>query len=300
LGRHAGAIGNQQGQATIDWMALVLLVALVAGASVKLAPSFDGKSLGGALAHGLLCAVKRSCTTDDGDAALAEAYGSRNAHLVRRQLPSLVFEPGERQLPVDWRECREVACATTADDHAVDAHRTDAGRRVTVFTRLIQEAGTRYIQYWAYYPDSNTTLAGSDKLWERSVIAQLAGKLLTGSTRYPGYHRDDWEAASVRIGRNGSATLRVTSHGHWQWCKYRGCRGRWGRHTGWMRVSKGSHAGHVPLERIGELRERTSTARGIRLVPLESIDSRGYRRLDPDIAPPWSKDAYANPESSDS
>lgn len=281
-------------------MTLVLVAAIALAALSQVATTFDGRSLGGALAHHLACAVKRSCGDELGDGALEAAYGPADAHLVRRHLPSLVYEPGERQLPVDWRTCREVACATAADDASLDAHRTDVGHRVTVFTRLVRKAGRRYIQYWTYYPDSNTTLAGSDELWERSPIAQLAGKLLTGSARYPGYHRDDWEAASVRLERDGSASLRVTSHGHWQWCKHGECRDRWGPHTGWMRVSKGSHAGHVPLERIATLRERTSTASGIRLVPLEPLDRRGYRRLDPGIAPPWLKDVYANPESSDS
>ena len=78
--------------------------------------------------------------------------------------------------------------------------------------------------------------------------------------------------------------------------------------TGWTRVSRGSHAGHIPLgaERRGgagplresrsaaglragrvrhfpllpgrDLRERTSTAEGLRLIPLETHDRRAYGR----------------------
>jgi hypothetical protein len=119
---------------------------------------------------------------------------------------------------------------------------------------------------------------------------------------------------TVRLDPGARAAVRVTSHGHWQWCK-RGCRGAWGPATGWARVSRGSHAGHVPTEPLvgvrgrrarrpqlpgRDLRERTVSPEGIRLVPLEGIDTSGYRRLDPGISPPWEKDAYVNPESSGS
>jgi hypothetical protein len=152
---------------------------------------------------------------------------------------------------------------------------------------MVRWRGNTYVQYWTYYPDSNTTLAKSDWLW----------RLLPGAGAYPGYHRDDWEAIAIRVDRDGRFATRVTSHGHWQSCKHSHCRGRWGKATGWARVSRGSHAGHIPLELADE---RTSTPDAIRLVPLETVDRRRYRRLDPDIAPPWEKDAYENPESSGS
>jgi hypothetical protein len=276
---------------------MVLVASLVLGALGATVPAVDGRSLGAALAHRLVCSVKGTCGT--GDRALARAYGERDAALVRRHLQGLVFEPGERQLPVDWRDCRAVACAVAPDDRDLDAHRTDAGLPATVFTRLQRRGGRRYIQYWFYYPDSNTAWAGSDWVWKHSPGLQGLGALVTGSTAYPGFHRDDWEAAAIRIGRDGRAAVRVTSHGHWQWCKRSSCVGRWGPANGWTRVSRGSHAGHVPLSGR-EPGERTSTPDGIRLVPLEAVDRDPYRRLDPDIAPPWRKDAYENPESSGS
>ena len=112
----------------------------------------------------------------------------------------------------------------------------------------------------------------------------------------------DWEGYQVRIDRQGRTTVRSTSHGHWQYCKRRRCEGRWGPDTGWSRVSRGSHAGHIPLagrRRLvpgRDMRERTSTADGLRLVPLESIDRRRYRALDPGISPPWRKRVYRHPE----
>lgn len=290
-------MASERGQASAEWVAAILVVALAAGAALAALPAVDGRSLGGALAHRFVCAVGGGCASDD---ALARAYGAGDAELVKRHLQGLVFEPGERQLPVDWRACRAVACAVAPDDVDLDAHRTATGLSATVFTRLLRRDGRLYIAYWFYYPDSNTTWAGSDRIWRHSPIGQI-GQLVTGSKDYPGFHRDDWEGAVVRVERDGRASVRVTSHGHWQWCKRRSCAGRWGPTTGWTRVSRGSHSGHVPDDRPGQgLRERTTSAEGIRLVPLEGIVKSGYRRLDSGISPPWEKQAYEKPESSGS
>lgn len=304
----------QRGQATVEWTALALLVALALVGLGSLAGRVDGRSFGGFLAHRLACAIRGGC--DDGDRALARAYGDRGAALVRRRAPSLVYEPGERQLPVDYRRCRRPACAQAPDDRDLDAHRTASGGRATAFTRLQRRGGRTYVQYWLYYPDSTTAWAGSDRLWERSRVLPLLGRLVRGTPDYPGWHRDDWESVQVRVDRDGSAWTRASSHGHYQGCKWSECRDRWIEATGWSRVSRGSHAGHIPVERRDgappaaagplrgyrrllpgrDLRERTTTAEGLRLVPLESLAGRGYRRLDPDIEPPWRKEAYRRPE----
>lgn len=290
---------DERGQAAIEWVALVCVTTLLLSGALMLSRSADARSLGGFLAHEIVCLARSGCS--DGDDALRRAYGSRDAELTRSHLPGLVFESGERQLPVDWRRCRAVSCATVAGDSGSDVHRSAAGERATVFTRVQHRDGRTYIQYWTYYPDSNTTFAGSDRLWARSPLAQTVGLLLRGTARYPGFHRDDWEGIAVRLSRDGRAAVRVTSHGHWQWCKQRLCRGLWGPVTGWTRVSRGSHAGHVPdRSPMARSSERTATAEGVRLVPIEGIDRRGYRRLDPAIAPPWLKEAYGNPESPDS
>jgi hypothetical protein len=251
----------------------------------------DGRSFGGFIVHRLVCAVRGGC--DDGDAALAGTYGKSDAQLLRRHAPGIVYEPGERELPVDYRECRKAACSNAPDDRDLDAHRTDSGRRATVYTRVIRRHGSTYLQYWLYYPDSNSTFAGSDRLW-RALQAPLPGR----ASPYPGFHLDDWEGYHVRIDRRGRVAVRATSHGHFQWCKHRRCRNRWGAPTGWTRVSRGSHAGHIPLERLPgrDLRERTTTAEGLRLVPLESIDRRRYRRRAARIRPPWQKRVYRHPE----
>ena len=289
----------------MEWVGLVLLAALSLGGLASAAPAVDGRSFGGFLAHRIVCAVKRGC--DDGDAGLGRAHGRRDAALLRSHAPNIVYEPGEESLPVDWRRCRSRRCSDADDDRDSDVHRSRSGRRATVFTRVVRRRGRLYLQYWLYYPDSNTTWAGSDRLWERSRLLPLVARALGGSGRYPGFHPDDWEGYQVRIDPDGSTWARATAHGHYQGCKQRRCRNRWIGSTRWTRVSRGSHAGHIPVERRGgrfeprypgrDMRERTSTSEGLHLVPLEGIDRRRYRRLD---RPPWQKPSYRDAESGSS
>lgn len=314
-------MGSQSGQATVEWVGLTLLAGLVLAGLAVAGPTFDGRSFGGFLAARIACAVEaRRCAHEA--ATLARAYGDRNAELVRAHAPGLVYEPGERQLPVDYRRCRLPECAWAPDDRDLDAHVTDAGERATVFTHVLRRDGRTYLQYWLYFPDSNTTWAGSDAVWARSQLAPLIGQVLFGSPRYPGLHRDDWEGYQVRIDPDGKVWARASSHGHYQGCKHAVCRNRWMGARGWTRVSRGSHAGHIPVERADpgrpplraapprpdrprfrralpgvDLDERTSTGEGLRLIPLETRDPRGYRPLDEDVMPPWRKEAYVDPES---
>ena len=139
---------GEGGQTTAEWTGLVLLVAVALGALLAFARDVDGRSFGGFLAHRVVCAARGGCA--DGDRALARAYGERGAGLVRAHAPNLVYEPGERQLPVDYRRCRRTGCADAPDDRDLDAHRTEGGERATVFTRVIRREGRVYIQYWLY------------------------------------------------------------------------------------------------------------------------------------------------------
>jgi hypothetical protein len=45
------------------------------------------------------------------------------------------------------------------------------------------------------------------------------------------------------------------------------------------------------------MRERTTTAEGLRLIPLELLDPKTYAPMDDDVKPPWRKQAYRDPES---
>jgi hypothetical protein len=304
-------MGSEHGQAAVEWIGVVLLVALALGALLLAGLHMDGRSLGGFLAHRIVCAARGGC--GDGDVALARAYGKRDAELVRRNAPNMVYEHGEPSLPVDYRRCRSRRCSDAPDDHELDAHRTSTGQRATVFVHVIRRGGRRYIQYWFYYPDSNTTWMGSDKLWRASSLP-LVSLLLRGRAGYPGFHPDDWEGYQVRVDRDGRTFARATSHGHYQGCKQAACHNRWVPATGWTRVSRGSHAGHLPVDLLGlrplrlrprypgvDIRERTTTGEGLRLVPLERVDRRGYRpRGEDGIAPPWRKRAYGEPEGGSS
>jgi hypothetical protein len=98
----------------------------------------------------------------------------------------------------------------------------------------------------------------------------------------------------VRIGRDGRVRTRASSHHGYQWCKQRRCKNDWGPWTGWSRVSRGSHAGHIP-ERLE--RERTTTSPGLKLIPIESLDTSTYDPLDPGITPPWRKEVFSDPLS---
>jgi hypothetical protein len=307
---------DERGQAAVELTVLLLLASLALGALSAVALRVDGRSLGGFLAFRIVCATEREC--HDGDTALTRAYGARDAALVRELAPNLVYEPGERQLPVDWRACRRTACAEAPDEPGLDVHRSHAGERATAFTRVVRRDGRTYIQYWLYYPESKTVWAGTDALWDSAWRRIQRHGLARRPPAYPGSHRDDWEAYAVRIDPGGRAWVRASSHRHWQGCKRFWCRNDWTARTGWTRVSRGSHAGHIPLRhelqglpwapRVRQvpllpgrdLEERTTTAEGIRLVPLETLDARGYRPIDDDIEPPWQKEAYREPESDES
>ena len=68
-------------------------------------------------------------------------------------------------------------------------------------------------------------------------------------------------------------------------------------------MSRGSHAGHVPMDVHLRPRypgrgmcERSSTGEGLRLVPLEPLRAkRRYRPLAKEVRPPWRKRAYRHP-----
>ena len=278
----------ERGQAALEWVGLVLLIGLACGAAVAATASgaFDGRPLGAELTHVLVCAVRGDC--DEEDDELRAAYGDRDAALVREFLPNLVYEPRTRTLPVDFRECRSHGCSDAPDEARLDIHRT---RRAdaTVFTHVVRDGGETFIQYWLYYPDSTSTWMGSAAIWR--------GAIERGTKKdYPGYHRDDWESVQVRIDdATGAARMRASSHGWYQGCKESRCKNTWTRWGGWSRVSYGSHAGHIPMP-APDPDERTTTAAGIRLVPIEGL-KRSERATEFEVTPPWDKRVYLDPRS---
>jgi hypothetical protein len=291
---------GERGQASVEWVGLLLLVSVALSALVGFVPVADGRPLGAAIARALVCAVKRDCQTQD--ASLRRAYGERDALLVRQNTPNLVYEPGTFTLPVDYRRCRSHRCSDAPDDRDLDASRSARGGvQATAFTHVVHGGGMTYIQYFLYYPDSPSTFFH----WH--------GLLNTLGIHDPADHPDDWESFEVRIDKRGRVAVRASAHGHWQWCKHVWCKNKWGPGTGWTRVSRGSHAGHIPLAMSPHLKkwgvgvryrplrpgaglhERSTTAPGIKLVPLETLGHNTYRPKKGGIKPPWTKKAYADP-----
>jgi hypothetical protein len=312
-------VAAERGQATIEWVGLVLLVALALGALVAVVPVGGGRTLGDAVAHALVCAVRGGCAAEAarGDTELVAAYGARDAALVRRYAPNIAYERGTYTLPVDWRQCRSHRCSDAPDRADLDVHRsTRGGVPATAFTHVVHRGGQTYLQYWFYYPDSTTTWGGLAAIWS-------ALELVGGRSSYPGFHLDDWEGFQIRIETSGRAFARATAHYGYQYCKAATsrCQDRWGPWTGWTRVSRGSHAGHIPMVtrsvRTGvphgpqrrrpvilpvregiDVHERVTTAPELRLVPLEPIDPRSYRSRQRDgPIPPWAKAVYRDPTS---
>jgi hypothetical protein len=307
---------GQTGQTTVEWPGLVLLVALAFGTWLTVGPRVDGRSFGGFLAHSIVCAVRGGC--DDGGDDLARVHGDRDAELLRRYAPSLVYEPGTYTLPVDPRACRSHDCADAPDDQDLDAHFSRRGRvPATAFTHVARVDGETYLQYWLYYPDSTSTVANAAGAWNAVAnrVKKASGEV---KYRYPGFHPDDWESVQVKIDRSGRPFVRASSHHWYQGCKRRSCRNEWTPLTGWSRVSRGSHAGHIPLRERGggfelsvghgvrwrrpayspsypgiDVRERTTTAAGLRLVPVDLLprDMRFH------VSPPWRKQVYRDPRS---
>ncbi len=300
---------SEAGQAAVEWTSGVLLVALALSAAAAFVPAVDGRSFGGFLAHSIVCAVHGDCAQRDD--ALRVAYGPGDAALVRRYAPNIVYEPGTHTLPIDFRRCQSHHCSDAPDDRSLEVSRsTRGGVPAAAFTHVARRGEETFLQYWFYYPDSPSTFLGSHALL----------KHLPGGD--PADHRHDWEGYQVRVGPDGRALVRATSHHGYQGCKERQCKNRWIAWTGWTRVSMGSHAGHIPYRSewlIGDgrrsagrarrlagytplypgrdLEERTTSAAALELIPIETLDAGALGTDFGEITPPWRKEVYGDPVS---
>jgi hypothetical protein len=147
----------QRGTATLEHVALALLIALMmvaAVAAVAAEPPLEGgRELGSTLARKLRCAPRLPgpCWRD----ALTEAYGRPLAGLVRALAPEPVARVGPSGLPllpVDFRYCRSESCAVPGQGSSA---LTASNRRVTVFTAIDdrrQGGGGVTVTYWLYRP----------------------------------------------------------------------------------------------------------------------------------------------------
>lgn len=193
-----------------------------------------------------------------------------------------------RALPVDYRRCREDACAdgpeagrvwesesgepTVAFVHVIDC-RPDSPTAATVSEANCagERAGNLYLQYWVYYPGSATG--------EGSIAPDLIREVTGGRT----YHPDDWESYTVRLGPKGAYQRASSHHGYGK---------GWVPEHGYYYVAGGGHAGSVL---IGDTDRGTPGAR-LRLIPLEPI-AAGDPAVEFAVTPPWLKEVWFDPEA---
>jgi hypothetical protein len=303
---------GERGQGTVEWVALVAVVALALVGLVAAGARVPGGALARAVGAKILCAAAFADNCGD-EPVLIAAYGTEVGRLVKKHMPSIAFENGSRALPVDFRHCRSSACGDGTARGLVE--RTDAGLPVTAFVHVIdcrgpaepyrgfgrapdcsgERAGNLYLQFWLYYVDSAT----------------MRGAPFVGGA---GYHRDDWESVQVRVAPDGSTLERASSHHGYNHASslanggsdagidaVRGLaeavgarpRNGWGPSQGLLRVSGGSHAGNVS----GYLDlDRVAPAGRVHLVPLETIAANGDRRRFA-VSPPWRKRVWRDPEA---
>jgi hypothetical protein len=279
---------DQRGQSTVEWIGLVLVVSLVVsalGAIVGL--GLPGAALAHAIGSRIVCAVGLGDGCSLGAAPLLTAYGNELAEEVREHAPRIFYEDGMRALPVDYRDCREDACADGADTGSVS--RSEAGLPVALFVHVIDcrprapsgvmpkgidcsgsRRGIVYLQYFAYYPGSATA--------EGSIAPDAIRELTGGAT----YHPDDWESFQVKITPDGSFERASSHHGYGD---------GWVPETGAHFVSGGSHAGHL----FPSASDRYTDPDAITLIPLEPIaaDDGGVAFA---VTPPWRKRVWFDPE----
>lgn len=297
---------SERGQSTVEWVALLALVALLLVGLLAAGVRVPGLELARLLGARILCAASLADGCGDQPRLIA-TYGTEVGKLAREKMPAIGFERGSRALPVDFRRCRKSACSDGEERGLV--HRSDVGLPVTAFVHVVdcrpgsetegadcsgERTGNLYLQYWLYYADSAT----------------LRGVPIAGEK---GYHRDDWESVQVRIGPDGEVSQRASSHhgfnhggGALNWGSDAGIeplngvsealgareRGGWGPETGLLLVSGGSHAGNV--SGFPDI-DRLIWGRRVHLIPLEPIAAETAARFA--VTPPWQKRVWLDPEA---
>ena len=189
----------ERGQATIEWVGLVLLASLVLGALAAAVPVVDGRSFGGFLSHRIVCAVKRSAC---GDRALARAYGREDAALLRRHAPGHRLRAG--------RALAAGGLPRVPQPRLLGRTRRPRPRRPPHPRR--QPRHRLHARDPPQRPDLPPVLAllPGLQLHRRGLGRAVAAQPpRAGSRSYPGYHDDDWEGYAVRIGRDGRVAVRV-------------------------------------------------------------------------------------------
>jgi hypothetical protein len=295
----------ERGQASVEWTALLLVVATALTGAVAASAALDAPWFG----RTIRCAVLAGCHGED--TRLQAAYGADAAAYVRAYAPSIVYERGTLTLPVDFRSCRAHGCADAPDARGEDVWESAPGkRRATVFTHVVDRraaGGDLFVQYWLYYPDStyNGPAWRVHRATRGGVLAYTPVGLL--SRAVAGHHDDDWESYQLCVTADGRVLARASAHhgysGLKRWPNPNELpksvpvrrTGAWTPVTGWTRVSRGSHAGHLVR---GPRIERRTEADGLALVPIETMRAADRRQTFA-IVPPWRKPVYRDPTRRD-
>lgn len=301
---------SERGQGTVEWVGMLLVVAVAMLGLVAAGVRVPGAPLAEAVADRILCAASLADGCGD-EPALIAAYGTEVGKLVREHMPTIFFERGSRAVPVDFRRCRSTVCGDAAAEGLV--HRTDKGLPVSVFVHVVDcrpeqaerteasgadcsgdRAGYLYAQFWTYYADSAT-------LRDLPVVGEK------------GYHHDDWEGVQLRFGPDGEVEERASSHNGYNYARgasnwgsdagidplngaaeATGARSEngWGPETHMLLVSGGSHAGNA---RGYPHTDRYIPGRRVHLIPLEPIAATSTAGFA--ISPPWLKHVWLDPEA---
>lgn len=290
----------------MEWVGTVACVSLLLVGLIAVGVRVPGGDLARAVASRILCAASLADGCGD-EPVLIATYGTEVGKLVREHMPILAFEQGSRAVPVDFRSCRSTACGDAPGEGLI--HRTEDRLPVSAFVHVVDcrageetdgahcsgsRAGNLYLQYWLYYADSATL---------RDV--PIAGD--------EGFHEDDWEGVQIRIGPDGEADERASSHNGYNYARgianwgsdagfdpaaelaeavgARAANG-WGPETHLLLVSGGSHAGNATGFPHSD---RFTPGRRVHLIPLEPIAAEDHSTFA--ISPPWQKKVWRDPEA---
>jgi hypothetical protein len=300
-------MGEERGQGTVEWVGTLLCVSLLLAGLIAVGVRVPGGELARSVASRILCAASLADGCGD-EPVLIATYGTEVGKLVREHMPTIAFEDGSRAVPVDFRRCRTTACGDAREEGLV--HRTERHLPVTAFVHVVDcrpgeeddgvdcsgpRGGNLYLQYWTYYADSAT-------LRDIPIVGE------------EGFHADDWEGVQIRIGPDGHADERASSHDGYNYSRsvanwgsdagigplaglaeLVGARNPngWGPETHLLLVSGGSHAGNADGDQ--DL-QRFTPGRRVHLIPLEPIAAGDTTTFA--ISPPWRKRVWRDPEAS--
>src|SRR6478609_8495587 len=232
---------QQRGQATVEYAGLVLLLALAL--------------LGGAAAARAQLAAPAA--GDRGWLALAALHR-----------PAFIAERGDGEHPVDFRRCRDPACARSG--------------RPVLYVHGVRRDGFTYLEYWEYLPDSHTAHTG---------VAALDGA-----------HHDDWEGVIVKLRPDGAVVgARASAHLGWAgrhpWWEL--APDDWAPYPAPVFRASGSHAGSfrpAGIDVAGDRWDGGAAEPAPLLLPADEARRAGARFGSGSI-PPWQKQAWDDPEA---